>query len=43
MEKDNVNTDKIIYNNKDEYIRLNEVDGNDVTEKLFLFSKSIYL
>ncbi len=43
MEKDNVNSDKIIYNNRNEYIRLNEVDGNDVTDKLFHFSKSIYL
>jgi hypothetical protein len=40
MEKDQ-NNDKLIYENREEYIRLNERDGVDVTEDFFNFANCI--
>jgi hypothetical protein len=47
MEKDNklidpnTNSEKLISDNKELYIKLNESDNHDVTEAFFNFSKSM--
>jgi hypothetical protein len=37
---DNPDIFKIIYENRDQYIKLNEESNNDVTETFFNFAKS---
>jgi hypothetical protein len=43
MEKDHNNNDKLIYENREEYIKLNEKEGIDVTEDFFNFANGIII